>query len=63
MRREVIPGLDRPLTVSEISEHFGPVFRKQCEDVKDFLLKGGKLDGWREYEVLKEREKKGGEND
>lgn len=59
--RRIIPGVDRPLTVSEISEYFGPEFRKQCEDVKDFLLKGGKLDGWREYEASKESEKKRGQ--
>ena len=61
MRREVIPGVDRSLTVSEISEYFGPAFQKQCEEYKEFIRKGGKLDGWAKYEASKQSEKKRGQ--
>lgn len=56
MRREVIPGVDRPLTVSEITEYFGPAVQKKYEQYKEFIRNGGKLDGWAKYE--KESEKK-----
>lgn len=59
MRREVIPGVDRPLTVSEISEYFGPAVQKKYEQYKEFIRQGGKLDGWAMYE--KESEKKRGQ--
>lgn len=59
MRREVIPGVDRPLTVSEITEYFGPAVQKKNEEYKEFIRKGGKLDGWAKYE--KECEKKRGQ--
>lgn len=57
--RRIIPGVDRPLTVSEISENFGPAVQKKYEQYKEFILKGGKLDGWAKYE--KESEKKRGQ--
>ena len=50
MRREVIPGVDRPLTVSEITEYFGPAVQKKYEEYKEFIRKGGNLDGWAKYE-------------
>ena len=56
MRREVISGVDRLLTFSEITENFGPAVQKKYEEYKEFIRKGGKLDGWANYE--KEREKK-----
>ena len=59
MRREVIPGLDRPLTVSEITEYFGLAVQKKYEEYKEFIRKGGNLDGWAKYE--KESEKNRGQ--
>lgn len=61
MRREVIPGVDRPLTVSEITEISGPAVQKKEQEYKEFIRKGGKLDGWREYEAMKERDKQRGQ--
>lgn len=59
MRREVIPGVDRPLTVSEITEYSCSAVQKKCEQYKEFIRNGGKLDGWAKYE--KESEKKRGQ--
>ena len=58
MRREVKPGVDRSLTVSEITEHFGPAFHKDCEEYKEYVLQGGNLDGWAKYQSDKKRQEK-----
>lgn len=50
MRKEIIPGVDRNLTVAEISEWFGPEFRKDQERLCEFFKNGGKLDDWAAYE-------------
>ncbi len=62
MRREVIPGVDRPLTDSEITDFFGPAVQKKDEEYKEFIRQGGNLDGWAKYDAQKEREKKRGED-
>lgn len=54
--KKIIPGVDGPLNVSEITEYFGPAVQKKYEQYKEFICKGGKLDGWAKYE--KESEKK-----
>ena len=56
--RQVIPGVDRPLTVLEISEHFGPAFQKDCEEYKEYVRQGGNLDGWAKYQSTKKRQQK-----
>lgn len=58
MRREVIPGVDCPLTVGEISDIYGPSAQKQEEEYKEFIRHGGKLDGWAKYESSKLKREK-----
>lgn len=58
MRREVIPGVDRPLTVGEISDIYGPYAQKRDEEYKEFIRQGGNLDGWAKYESSKRKREK-----
>ncbi len=56
--RRVIPGVDGPLRVSEISEYFGPAVQTKCEQCKEFLMNGGKLDDWSKFESSQKRREK-----
>lgn len=58
MRCDVIPGVDRPLTVGEISDIHGPSAQKQEEEYKEFIRQGGNLDGWAKYESSKRKREK-----